>query len=72
MKLYCITYWDDMQELGEPVGQREKWVGTQVEQSKEAKLLKSEGMTEIVKHQVDVPTGKSGLLQFLNTHQVRP
>lgn len=69
MKLYCTTYIDDEKD-DEHYGRSVVWNGTQADQKKAVKALKSDGMRDINPMQVDVPTDKEGLLCFLNQHDV--
>lgn len=70
MKLYFTRFIDDEAPNGTMFQQ--KWYGTQADQKKDAKALKSAGMREIEPQQVEVPTGKDGLLAWLNERGVRP
>lgn len=73
MKLYVTTYIDDEKQL--PTGDGEhgaKWAGTQAQQRHDVKFLKSENYRSIEAHQLDVPTDKPGLIEWLNERRVRP
>lgn len=70
MKLYCTTYIDD----GAPDGQMfaQKWNGTQADAGRTRKWAKAEGMRNVDTKEVDVPTSKAALLEWLNERGVRP
>jgi hypothetical protein len=70
MKLYFTKYIDDAAPNGSMFQQ--KWYGTQADQKKDAKALKSDGMRNIEPSAIDVPTDKPGLLSWLNERGVRP
>jgi hypothetical protein len=73
MKLYCTTYIDDEKQL--PSGDGEhgaKWAGTQEQQRKDVKFLRSENYRNVQPQVVDVPTDKPGLLEWLNDRRVQP
>ena len=77
MKLYCTTFFDDATKEppwtgGDPIGPCSTWQGTQDEQRKAVKKLKSEGMRNVQTHTVAIATSKNGLLEFLNERGVRP
>lgn len=68
MKLYCITYYDDPRKRD-----RSEWHGTQAQRNQRmAQLRKSIEAYDVIDHEVEVPTDKAGLLQFLNDREVRP
>jgi hypothetical protein len=65
MKLYKTEYLDD--GALENRQNRIVWDGTQTDAAKTRKRLKGEGMRDIETFDVEVPTDKKGLLEFLNT-----
>lgn len=64
MNLYKTNYLDDAQPAGRI--ERAVWVGTQSDAAKNRKQLKADGMRDIETDDTDVPTDKSGLMNFLN------
>lgn len=73
MKLYCTTYIDDGNSTyGEEAQKCAAWYGTQMQQAADAKRLKREMYRNLVLQRVNVPTGKAGLLAFLNERGVQP
>ncbi len=64
MKLYLITYIEETFKEGDL--HKELWVGTQAERDKLKKSLRADEMVNIQTQDVDVPTDKAGLLDFLN------
>lgn len=65
MKLYAINYYDREQKTD-----RVAWAGTQASAKTKRKELieKNDSHNVEVVQDVDVPTHKSGLLAWLNTH----
>lgn len=74
MKLYCTTYvdWADHCEQCNTGHKKARWCGTQVDQKRDVKDLKSQNMEMVEPQQFDVPTDKAGLLSWLNERGVRP
>lgn len=68
MKLYFVTGLVDAPEEGDGVVTESRWVGSQAEAGTVRKDMLSRGATRkgISTSDVDVPTNKEGLLQFLN------
>lgn len=66
MKLYLVIGANEGAQ-SEPV-ERAVWAGSQADAASARKQLGTEGFRrmEIATHEVDVPTGKTGLLEFLN------
>lgn len=64
MRLYKTNFIDDAADEGRR--EQATWSGTQADAAKDRKRLKTEGMRSIETEEVDVPTDKAGLLQFLN------
>lgn len=69
MQLYQIRYIDDAAPEGGMF--KQQWVGTQADLRTAAKAAQTEGMRNIEKLDVNVPTDKAGLLAFLNERGVR-
>lgn len=63
MKLYRVIWIDD--DL--PERHQHKWLGTQADCKALEKTLKSEFMLSIKTLEVDVPTDKPNLINFLNS-----
>jgi hypothetical protein len=72
MKLYCTTYIDDGPDDGSEPGPRAWWDGTQAGQKQAVKNFKALGMRNIEPQQIEVPTDKPGLLEWLNERRVMP
>lgn len=64
MRLYKTTFLDDAADPGR--NECASWAGTQAEAASDRKKHKTAGMREIETEEVDVPTDKKGLLQFLS------
>lgn len=65
MKLYRTDYIDD----GDSNAAHHSWTGTLADASKERKRLKLEGFRSIETTEVDVPTSKPGLIEWLNSKE---
>lgn len=63
MKLYRTQYGTEEDELLHC-----HWSGTQLAARATRKELKDDGRHEVETEEVDVPTNKEGLLDFLNTN----
>lgn len=66
MRLYRTDYIDDEIEQ-----RKRSWTGSLAAASKDRVALKKEGMREINTVEIDVPTSKTELLDFLNTNAAR-
>lgn len=67
MRLYKTTFIDDAKEGATCA----TWSGTQADAGKDRKAMKSEGMRNVETEEVEVPTDKKGLLEFLNQWAVQ-
>jgi hypothetical protein len=65
MKLYKTKFIDDAAE-DTNTDHMAEWDGTQADAGKTRKRLKGEMMRSIETEDVEVPTSKQGLLEFLN------
>lgn len=74
MKLHFVTGLVNAPEEGDGVRTESHWVGSQAAAGTVRKDMLSRGATRkgISTHEIDVPTNKEGLLQFLNLLTVSP
>lgn len=68
MKLYRTLYTDDELSMNFKEFSRSVWSGTQADATAARKHLKADGMRQIYTDEVDVPTSKPALLEWLNLH----
>lgn len=66
MKLYRTTYTDDELSTNSKEFSRSTWSGTLADAASTRKHLKADGMRQIYTDEIDVPTSKPALLEWLN------
>lgn len=64
MRFYKTTYTDDAAEPGRT--ECAAWSTTQADAAGDRRRLKTAGMCDVATEEVDVPTDKKGLLEFLS------
>lgn len=68
MRLYCTTCVDPQPQTGTIYTKHKNWDGTQADARARRQMRKTDGMEKIETKEVDVPTDKAGLLEWLNAN----